>query len=901
MRFSTKLYFGLGIIFVLITILIIVLMGMLRQQNDNMHVLVTDKTERIDAAYILKNEINNLSREIYELSSQSSIDLNDRTISQMEETRKEINKAYNFLIDQDKREETQELLVQFSTIYDVFEEKGQQIVEAEDKKMDSDFWIRENDEKNRLLEIATSLYSIQLKDMQDDLESSKKTYDIVVVMTYIYIIVGVVSSIAIAIYLIRGLTRNLNKVTTVMSGVSYKKGIKFPRLEIDSKDEVGEIARAFNEMVTTLEKYSKDEIESRAKAEEKSWLDSRLAEITTGFSMVETMESLADYFISQITPVVGAQYGIFYQINKQEQAHYLEEIAQYAFHDQGRSPIIQLGEGLVGQAAKENKSISLIDIPKEYIKIKSGSGEAEPKQVLIHPISYEGKVLAIVELASLQYFRPVQQRLLKEVVEYLGISIHGIINRLEVKRLLEDEQRLTEELQSQSEELQAQQQELMAINEELQTQYRVSEEKNADLEQIGKELEEKAEQLVYSSQYKSEFLANMSHELRTPLNSMLILSQMLVEKENENLNAKQIQYLQTIYFSGNELLRLINEILDLEKIETGMMEIIVEPVKMEEIQSCLKNQFAPIANKKKLDFSIKMAKEVPTFIETDAHRLNQVLKNLLSNAFKFTEKGRVELSIRLENSTKLANANEGVVSFTVKDTGIGIPKEKMDIIFEPFKQADGTISRRYGGTGLGLSICKEITHLLGGRLEAISMEGMGSSFSIYLPTMGQKQKDAVLLNERLLKEESYQQTAAAKEEVIDIIHSNENANLKGKKVLIIDDDIRNIFSIHAALEEYNIDILYAENGRDGISLLEANPDVDLVLMDIMMPEMSGLEAISIIRKKEDFKTLPIIAITAKAMKHNREQCIEAGASDYISKPVNLEQLYSLIQVWLYKE
>lgn len=901
MRFSTKLYFGLGIIFVLITILIIVLMGMLRQQNDNMHVLVTDKTERIDAAYILKNEINNLSREIYELSSQSSIDLNDRTISQMEETRKEINKAYNFLIDQDKREETQELLVQFSTIYDVFEEKGQQIVEAEDKKMDSDFWIRENDEKNRLLEIATSLYSIQLKDMQDDLESSKKTYDIVVVMTYIYIIVGVVSSIAIAIYLIRGLTRNLNKVTTVMSGVSYKKGIKFPRLEIDSKDEVGEIARAFNEMVTTLEKYSKDEIESRAKAEEKSWLDSRLAEITTGFSMVETMEALADYFISQITPVVGAQYGIFYQINKQEQAHYLEEIAQYAFHDQGRSPIIQLGEGLVGQAAKENKSISLIDIPKEYIKIKSGSGEAEPKQVLIHPISYEGKVLAIVELASLQYFRPVQQRLLKEVVEYLGISIHGIINRLEVKRLLEDEQRLTEELQSQSEELQAQQQELMAINEELQTQYRVSEEKNADLEQIGKELEEKAEQLVYSSQYKSEFLANMSHELRTPLNSMLILSQMLVEKENENLNAKQIQYLQTIYFSGNELLRLINEILDLEKIETGMMEIIVEPVKMEEFQSCLKNQFAPIANKKKLDFSIKMAKEVPTFIETDAHRLNQVIKNLLSNAFKFTEKGRVELSIRLENSTKLAKANEEVVSFTVKDTGIGIPKEKMDIIFEPFKQADGTISRRYGGTGLGLSICKEITHLLGGRLEATSMEGMGSSFSIYLPTMGQKQKDAVLVNERLLKEESYQQTAAAKEEVIDIIHSNENANLKGKKVLIIDDDIRNIFSIHAALEEYNIDILYAENGRDGISLLEANPDVDLVLMDIMMPEMSGLEAISIIRKKEDFKTLPIIAITAKAMKHNREQCIEAGASDYISKPVNLEQLYSLIQVWLYKE
>ncbi|WP_400245051.1 ATP-binding protein [Niallia sp. JL1B1071] len=901
MRFSTKLYFGLGIIFVLITILIIVLMGMLRQQNDNMHVLVNDKTERINAAYILKNEINNLSREIYELSSQSSKDLNGITISHMEETRKEINKAYNFLTDKDKREETQELLLQFSTIYDAFEEKGQQIVEAEDKKMDSNFWTRENDEKNSLLKIASSLYSIQLKEMQDNLVSSKKTYDIVVLMTYIYIIVGVVCSIAIALYLIRGLTRNLNKVTTVMSGVSYKKGIKFPRLEIDSKDEIGAIAHAFNEMVTTLEKYSRDEMESRAKAEEKSWLDSRLAEITTSFSMAETMESLADYFISQITPAVGAQYGIFYLVNKQGQSCYLEEIAQYAFHHQGRSSIIQLGEGLVGQAAKENKSISLIDIPKEYIKIKSGSGEAEPKQVLIYPISYEGKVLAIVELASLQYFRPVQQSLLKEVVEYLGISIHGIFNRLEVKRLLEDEQRLTEELQSQSEELQAQQQELMAINEELQAQYRVSEEKNAELENIGKELEEKAKQLVYSSQYKSEFLANMSHELRTPLNSMLILSQMLVEKENENLNAKQIQYLQTIYYSGNELLRLINEILDLEKIETGMMEIIEEPVMMEEIQNCLKNQFSPIANQKKLDFLIKIEKEVPAFIETDAHRLNQVLKNLLSNAFKFTERGRVELSVRMEESSKLTIANDAVLSFTVKDTGIGIPEDKMKIIFEPFKQADGTISRRYGGTGLGLSICKEISHLLGGRLEATSIEGMGSSFSIYLPIKGQKHKDTVLANERLRKEESFRQAASATEEVKETIQSNENANLTGKKVLIIDDDIRNIFSIHAALEEYNIEILFAENGRDGISLLEANPDVDLVLMDIMMPEMSGLEAISIIREKEDFKTLPIIALTAKAMKHNREQCIEAGASDYISKPVNLEQLYSLIQVWLYKE
>jgi len=446
-----------------------------------------------------------------------------------------------------------------------------------------------------------------------------------------------------------------------------------------------------------------------------------------------------------------------------------------------------------------------------------------------------------------------------------------------------------------------QKEELMATNEQLEDRTREAEAKTRDLEKAKEELEEKTELVIQNSNYKSEFLANMSHELRTPLNSMLILSQMLVEKENENLNAKQIQYLQTIYYSGNELLRLINEILDLEKIETGMMEIIEEPVKMEGILNCLKNQFSPIANQKKLDFLIKIDKEVPTCIETDSHRLNQVLKNLLSNAFKFTEKGKVELSVQMEDTSKLAIPDEVVLSFTVKDTGIGIPEEKMSIIFEPFKQADGTISRKYGGTGLGLSICKEISRLLGGELEATSIEGMGSSFSIYLPIKGQTKKGTVLAKETISMEGSYRQIATAKGELIENIDSNKSVHLTGKKVLIIDDDIRNIFSIHAALEEYNIDILYSENGKDGINLLEENPDTDLVLMDIMMPEMSGLEAISIIRKKEKFKTLPIIALTAKAMKHNREQCIEAGASDYISKPVNLEQLYSLIQVWLYKE
>jgi len=891
MKFSTKLYSGLATIFILVSILIIILISLLKQQNEHMSVLVDDITERMDAAYNIKNEINSLSGALTNLSTQTSKIVSDQIMREIEDSRVNINSSYQILLQNDHREEVKDLLTEFSTLYDTYEEKSQQLYETTDRKMSTIFWVTESDQKDRLLRIATSLYELQQQQMEDDISQTRKTYDFVLRVMYVYIgIVGIIS-IIVAIYLIRSLTKNLSKVVTVMSGASYKKGIKFPRLDIETKDEMGEIANAFNEMVSALESYSQKEIETRAKTEEQAWLDSKLAEVSGYFSLVESMEALAEFFTTIITPLVGAHCSIFYIMNKEEGNVYLEEVASYAI-DPNYKKRISLGQGLVGQAAKENKPLNIKDIPKGYMKINSGMGEAEPKQIIIQPVTYEGKVLAIVEIASLHYFRAAEEKLLSKVIQNIGSSLFSLRNRMEVKRLLEDEQRLTEELQSQSEELQAQQQELMAINEELQLQYKVSEQKNTELERIGKMLEEKAEQLQNSSQYKSEFLANMSHELRTPLNSMLILSQVLVEKENEHLTPKQIEYLKTIYYSGNDLLRLINEILDLEKIETGKMEIVQTEVKVEHIQNSLHHQFIPVANQKDLGFFITIDKEVPEVIHTDEYRLNQVLKNLLSNAFKFTDKGRVILSIGISEEKA---GNKSIV-FTVKDTGIGIPQDKIEIVFEPFQQADGTISRKYGGTGLGLSICREITHLLGGDLQLTSTEGIGSSFVLTLPlnepnTTSAEEKQWLPGN----------QESAVTLDNLDKSDVDHRVSLAGKKILIVDDDIRNIFSLSAALEEYNIKVLFSENGKDGIIILEENPDIDLILMDIMMPEMDGLETITHIREKQAFIDLPIIALTAKAMRHNREQCIEAGASDYISKPVNLEQLFSLIQVWLFEE
>jgi two-component system, chemotaxis family, sensor kinase CheA len=382
-----------------------------------------------------------------------------------------------------------------------------------------------------------------------------------------------------------------------------------------------------------------------------------------------------------------------------------------------------------------------------------------------------------------------------------------------------------------------------------------------------------------------------------------------MEKKNENLTAKQMEYIQTIYSSGIDLLHLINEVLDLAKVEAGKIEVLHGEVPFETITTFAERYFSPLARQKGLEFSIFLADDLPKSIYTDEHRLNQILRNLLSNAYKFTEKGKVSLLINMVVPTDSAKQTEPLISFTIMDTGIGISKDKQEVVFNAFIQADGTISRKYGGTGLGLSISRELAELLGGFIDLQSEEGAGSSFTLYLPLQPLKENEqygSALLETAAAfhGEETHSSISVGHFQLDENINDEEATReyplMNGKKILIVDDDMRNIYALSSALEEFEIDVLFAENGREGIEVLQETPDIDLILMDIMMPEMDGFEAISRIRLKPEFQELPIIALTAKAMKHNREQCIDAGASDYISKPIDVDQLYSLIQVWLHR-
>ncbi|MDY7231242.1 ATP-binding protein [Hyalangium rubrum] len=405
------------------------------------------------------------------------------------------------------------------------------------------------------------------------------------------------------------------------------------------------------------------------------------------------------------------------------------------------------------------------------------------------------------------------------------------------------------------------------------------------------------EQLALASKYKSEFLANMSHELRTPLNSLLILARVLAENKERRLSSKEVEYAKTIHASGTELLSLINEILDLSKIEAGKMRVEPYEVRLSEVKEFIERSFRHVAEQKGLGFSVHLGEGLPATLHTDVQRLQQVLKNLLSNAFKFTGSGRVDLHITPADGqgarfdTEALQRAERVLAFSVVDSGIGIPRDKQKLIFEAFQQADGTTSRKYGGTGLGLSISRAMAHLLGGELHLESQPGKGSTFTLYLP-------GAHPLAEGSASSNMLQVPAPpAPNPQLNSTPVELDARLAGGTVLIVDDDIRNIFALASALESQGMAVLHAENGRVGLEVLRAHPEVDVVLMDMMMPEMDGYETMRAIRKDSRFATLPIIAITAKALKEDRELCLAAGASDYLPKPVDTPQLLELLRRW----
>lgn len=1022
---------------------------------------------------------------------------------------------------------------------------------------------------------------------------------------------------AVAFLLTRNISRPLEQTAKVAERVGEGDlSVDIPAMH--RQDEVGTLNRAFNQMVINLR-------ETTLKNEEQNWLKSNLAELTQMLQGQRDPIVVTQLLLSKLAPLVGAQQGVLYVLDLETDPPVLKLLSSYAYQERKHlSNQFQIGESLVGQCALEKQRICLTNVPSDYIRISSGLGEASPLNIVVLPVLFEDQVTAVIELASFQQFNQVHLTLLDQVTPNVGVILNTIASDIRTAQLLQQSQALAEALQQrqaeleqgnqrlqqqsrelqiseallkeQQEELQQTNEELQQLNEELEEkaellslQKREVEQKNQEIEKARQDISEKAEQLETSSKYKSEFLANMSHELRTPLNSLLILARLLSENNEGNLTEKQTEYSRTIYSAGTDLLDLINDILDLAKIESGMMALMPEAMPFKDLQLYLERTFSQVAAQKALEFRVELDADLLPALVTDPKRLQQILKNLLSNAFKFTEQGQIILHIAPTEATLRAHpatipaiisatqtaTQQPAIAFSVQDTGIGIALEKQKIIFEAFQQADGTTSRKYGGTGLGLSISRELAQLLGGHIQLSSEPGHGSTFTLYLPVLPNPESklsigsvsaasptlqqpetalaqtraalalpasvlmpddrdsiqpgdrvlliieddvnfakillemaraqgfkvlvslqgnvglelaqafkpDAVMLDLRLpdtdgwtildrlkhdvntrhipvhiLSVDEEQQrglqlgaiaylqkpvSATAITQALanikgfverrvkqllviedDIVQANSiieligngdvkstavhtgadalnllqaqifdcivldlglpdmsgfellnrlkqedrlaklpiivytgkelsrqeetelrrlaetiivkdvrsperlldetalflhrvQANLPppkrqmleqlrhndpvlaGKKVLIVDDDVRNIFALTSLLERYQMQIIYAENGRDGIVELEANPDTNIILMDVMMPEMDGYETTQTIRQQNHFRALPIIALTAKAMQGDREKCLAAGASDYITKPVDTEQLLSLLRVWLY--
>ncbi|MEH6957632.1 ATP-binding protein [Neobacillus drentensis] len=909
MRFRTKLYTSIGSLLLFITIIVMILMNMLEQSTVKMNVVINDLNERIEIASTIKEETSTITKELHIMLKERGEAIPSDSLNAWENSNSNLQMAMDSLEKKDTQEKSQELISKLKLLHESYRNMGKQALSERknnpNAELTATYWTESELLRQRMIQMTELLYGLQEQGMKNELLRSKDTYNWAVENIYIYLVIGLILGIGFAIWIIKSTSNNLNKVTDVMKQATASDFDTLPRIEITTKGELSEIAVAFNKMANALEKHSRNDKQIKEEAEELSWLNTKIAEIATLYPEVENVEMLASMLITKLAPMVGASHGIFYLKEVEKSNQYLTRISSFASNafEQERKQF-RLGEGLIGQCALSKRPIHLNQVPDDYLKIGSGLGEASPKAIMILPVLFEDQVLAVIEMASFETLTPLQIKLLEEVNNNLGIKINSIINHMKVEKLLQESQALTEELQAQSEELQMQQEELRSTNEKLEEQYEASKQRNFEIQEVSAALEEKAQQLELSSRYKSEFLANMSHELRTPLNSLLILAQILSENGEGNLTLKQLEYMKTIYTSGNDLLNLINDILDLAKVESGKLDIISNEVQLNEVSDFIYHQFSPIANQQKVHFTIERESELSTTFFTDEQRLQQILKNLLSNAFKFTESGSVTLQIRqVMKNVGEKHPAEQMLAFSVIDTGIGIENEKQETIFDAFRQADGTTSRQYGGTGLGLSICREMAHLLGGFIEVSSEIGKGSTFTLYLP-YGQ-------INNKIEPLSMARTEAAVSLEANYLVNTNVpvlrdepkikqgKSILRNKKVLIVDDDIRNVYALTIALENHEMDILVAENGREALEVLNVHPETDLILMDIMMPEMDGFEAIQHIRKIRFFETIPIIALTAKAMKHSREECLEAGASDYISKPINLEQLFSLMQVWLF--
>ncbi|MFJ8149245.1 HAMP domain-containing protein [Streptomyces sp. NPDC096048] len=769
------------------------------------------------------------------------------------------------------------------------------------------------------------------------------------------------------------LTRQVRAIARVATAVT--RGDLNLKIDVDASGEISELQDYINKMIANLR-------DTTIANKEQDWLKGNLARISALMQGRRDLQDVASLIMSELTPVVSAQHGAFFlampyaegqeQAGAHEDQYELRMLGSYGYSVGSMPTSFRPGEALVGTAAEEKRTILVENAPSGYLKISSGLGEAPPAQVIVLPVLFEGQVLGVIELASFTPFTQIQKDFLNQIAEMIATSVNTISVNTKTEVLLSQSQELTEQLRERSEELEQRQKALQSSNAELEEkaellaqQNRDIEVKNTEIEEARQVLEERAEQLAVSMRYKSEFLANMSHELRTPLNSLLILAKLLADNADANLSPKQVEFAETIHGAGSDLLQLINDILDLSKVEAGKMDVSPTRIALVQLVDYVEATFRPLTAEKGLDLSVRVSPELPATLHTDEQRLLQVLRNLLSNAVKFTDSGAVELVIRparddvpqgireqLLEAGSMTDPDAELIAFSVSDTGIGIAASKMRVIFEAFKQADGTTSRKYGGTGLGLSISREIAQLLGGEIHAQSEPGRGSTFTLYLPlhpselpahgyqqpypalesggalaTPGAMPEPSGSQAEPPAEVRSYQdaqngaatlfrrrrratpetedlpaareQQPAAEQEAAP--QPSRGIRFGGQKVLIVDDDIRNVFALTSVLEQHGLSVLYAENGREGIEVLEQHEDVAVVLMDIMMPEMDGYATTTAIRRMPQFAGLPIIALTAKAMKGDREKAIESGASDYVTKPVDPDHLLTVMRQWMREE
>jgi signal transduction histidine kinase/HAMP domain-containing protein len=680
------------------------------------------------------------------------------------------------------------------------------------------------------------------------------------------------------------LTNQVRAISEVATAVT--EGDLTRQVRVEASGEVAVLKDKLNEMIRNLRETTRQNIEQ-------DWLKTNLERFTRMLQGQRDLAAVSAMILSELATLVSAQHGVFYSMTGPADVGepVLEFQAGYGYEERKRlSTSFRLGEGLVGQCAKEKKRILISEVPEDYVRISSGLGSAAPLNIIVLPVLFEGSVRAVLELASLNPFSPIHQAFLDHVTESIGL----VLNTIEANSLTET---LLIQSQSLAEELRAQQEELRETNEDLGRQARLlaeqnseAERKNEQVEQSKRLVEEKAGQLAVSSKYKSEFIANMSHELRTPLNSLLILAQQLEDNPDENMTPTQVEYASVIGTSGKELLKLLNDILDLAKVESGTVSVEMTDLGLDELRSALVREFEPVAHGKGLGFSIDIDQGSPETIVTDPQRLRQILKNLLANAFKFTEEGDVHVRVSTSAvgwspDTRSLVTAPSVVAFSVTDSGIGIDPSQQRQIFEAFAQGDGSTARIYGGTGLGLSISRELAGLLGGEITVVSAPGEGSTFTVYLPA-GE------------LLSVSVPQTRRPEPSPTPVPVVVEHSVLDGARILVVDDDFRNIFAIRALLERGGAVVTVAETGADAIATLENGAEIDLVLMDIMMPVMDGYDTMRAIRARGQFAALPIIAVTGKVMSGERERCLEAGGNGYVPKPIETAELLAVLTPWL---